>query len=116
MKSYNLLGPCSRKRVFVYPSCSVIALVFGFWASQYDFRAAVPYVVIVLLLMLQFFRPTILGWLLSLALFGSYTVGIFIKATSREDYIAGVLVGLAPTIALFWARPTPLGGGKNDKF
>jgi len=105
---YDLLNPRSRKRGFVYLICSVITVLFGFWASQYDFRAAVPYAIVVLLLILQFFRPTMIGWLLSLALFGSYTVGIFIKATSREDYIAGILVGLAPTIALVWARPRPI--------
>jgi hypothetical protein len=108
MKSYGLLNPYPRKRAFVYLICSAIALLFGLWASQYNFRAAVPYAIIVLLLMIQFFRPTILGWLLSLFSFGSYAVGIFIKATSREDYIAGVLVGVAPAIALFWARPRSL--------
>jgi len=111
MKIQNLVNHRSRKRGFVYLICSVIALVFGSWASQYDFRAAVPYAAIILLLMFQFFRPTILGWLLSLILFGSYAVGIFIKASSSEDYIAGVLVGLAPTIALFWARPGPPASG-----
>jgi hypothetical protein len=100
MKSRNLLKRRSRRRAFVYLICAAIALLFGSRASQYDLRAVVPYAVIVLLLMLQFFRPTILGWFVSLALFGSYTVGIFIKASSREDYIAGVLVGLAPTIAI----------------
>jgi hypothetical protein len=50
-----------------------------------------------------------LGWLLSLALFGSYMLGILIKASSREDYIAGVVVGVIPTIALLWARPKPSG-------
>jgi hypothetical protein len=109
MKIQNLVDHRSRKRRFVYLLCSVIALLFGSWARQYDFRAVVPYAVIILLLMFQFFRPTILGWLVSLILFCSYTVGIFIKASSREDHIAGVLVGLAPTIALFWARPGPLG-------
>jgi hypothetical protein len=105
MEISSLVTRRSQKRGFIYVICSVIALLLGLWASQYDIRAVAPYVVIILLLMFQFFRPTILGWLLSLALFGSYTIGVFIKASSREDYIAGVLVGLAPAIALFWARP-----------
>jgi hypothetical protein len=117
MKSRNLVNRRSRRRGFVYLICFAIVLLFGSWADQYDFLAVVPYAVIVLLLMLQFFRPTILGWLLLLALFGSYTVGIFIKASSREDYIAGVLVGLAPTIVILWARPQPLvNGDLNAKY
>ena len=111
MKSRNLVRLRSRRRGFLYLICSAIALLFVSWASHYDIRAVVPYASVILLLMFQFFRPTTLGWLLSLALFGSYAIGIFVKASSREDYIAGVLVGLAPTIAILWARPQPLADG-----
>jgi hypothetical protein len=68
---------------------------------------AIPYGAIFLLLVLQFFRPTLLGWFLTLTLFASYAAAVFVKASFREDYFAGVLVGIVPTIALLWARPRP---------
>jgi len=105
MRTYSLWTRHSRKRGFVYLICSVIPLLFGFWAIEYEIWAAVPYAAAVLLLVFQFFRPTILGWFLSLGLFGSYAVGVFIKATSSQDYLIVALVGVVPTIALFWARP-----------
>jgi len=58
------------------------------WSAAVTFAAIVSYAAIVLLMMVQFLRPTILGWLMSLALFALYTVEIFLKATSRESRLS----------------------------
>jgi hypothetical protein len=111
MKGLGLIERRARKRGFVYIACAALVLLSGLWAAEEGIRYGVVYAVILLFLMLQFFRPTILGWLLSLALFATFTVGVLValvRGSFRGDYILGVLLGLVPTIAIFWARPRPL--------
>jgi hypothetical protein len=81
----------------------MIPLLFGLGAWEYG--AALPYVLFSLLLVLQFFRPTILGWVLAMAVFGSTTVWLLIEASSFEEVSLAVLIGLAPTVVLAFARP-----------
>lgn len=103
MRLHDIVKSCSREHGFVYVICAVIPLLFGYWASEYG--AAAPYAVVLFLLALQFFRPTILGWLLLLVVFGACTVWLFGTASSFEEFSLGVLVGLGPTVMLAWARP-----------
>ena len=107
MRWSSLVERRARTRSIVYLVCSIIVVLFGLWSAEEGLQMVVPYAAMLCLLVFQFFRPTLLGWLVIAGLFGSYAIGVFVKASFREDYLAGLIVGIVPTALLLWARPRP---------
>ena len=59
-----------------------------------------PYSPLVVLCVVQFLRPTLLGWFALTAVFVAFTVA--------EEYVPFLLIGGLVTIALLWSWPRPV--------
>src|SRR6266508_3139623 len=67
-----------------------------------------PYLLIIGLCVSQFVRPTLLGWFVLTAAFGSYTAGIAANLPHHKSVLALLLTAL-PTAFLLLAWPKPFG-------
>ena len=105
---HGFVGLRTNERRWVYLVCEALVLLMALWSTEEGVSYAVPYIPILILFIVQFFRPTLLGWGLAFVLFSAYTTAILFKASFTAEYGAGLLIGLVPSLALFWARPRHL--------
>ena len=73
------------------------------WATE-EGLTALWYIPIMVIIIVQYLRPSLLLWTLLLAMFGAYTIAVLGHASFLRDYY-GVPFGLLPTIGLLWAYP-----------
>jgi len=99
----KLLARRTRKRRWVYAPILGIVFLFFMWATE-EGLTALWYIPIMVIIIVQYLRPTLLLWTLLLAMFGAYTIAVLGHASFLRDYY-GVPFGLLPTIALLWAYP-----------
>ncbi|MDR3678039.1 MAG: hypothetical protein P4N24_21340 [Acidobacteriota bacterium] len=99
----NLVAHRAKKRRWVYGPILCMVLFILLWATE-EGLTSLWYVPIIALIVIQYFRPTLLLWFSLLALFAAYTVGIVVQASFPADYV-GLPLGLVPTAALLWAYP-----------
>jgi hypothetical protein len=86
----------------------LVALIGMLGALKIGILVLGPYLLIVLLLMVQFFRPTVLGWGLSFGLFLAYAVAVFAQGPLTSEGYIFILLGLLPAAAIAWAYPRKL--------
>jgi hypothetical protein len=99
----KLLARRALKRRWVYaPILGIVFLLF-MWATE-EGLTALWYIPIMVIIIVQYLRLTLLLWALLLAMFGSYTIAILGHASFLRDYY-GVPFGMLPAIALLWAYP-----------
>ena len=102
----NLVARRSKGRRCVYLLPLSVVLFFMLWAMHEGPLPLIMYVPLTVLIMVQYFRPTLLLWFLLLALFGAYTIAVYIRTGPPDVYYA-VPFGLLPFVALLWAYPRP---------
>jgi len=113
MTLQNLLIAVVRKRPSAVRWAYLpIALVSAFFAlygyGDEGFSAACPFLLLLLVCVLQSIYPTFLGWALLLGLSLAYTaMGAFSPENgTKGDYIFFLLCGAVPAIFLLFLRPT----------
>jgi len=101
---HRLIRCRSKQRRWLYIVFAIVIVPLTLWSMEESIWGATPCVVVLVLLAIQFFRPTILGWFTLFVLFFAYGVAMVWHTTS-DDYFMGAIFGLAPAIALLWALP-----------
>jgi hypothetical protein len=66
---------------WIYLICAAIVSLFALWSAHDGLNYAVPYIPIWFLCIVQFVRPTLLGWLVLIVAFTAYTVGVVANLT-----------------------------------
>lgn len=100
-----------KKRRWIYIFCGLVALLFGTLSAgmEDDFLGLLPYLIIVAVCVIQFLRPTLLGWSLLVAAFAVYTAATLLSSRQpAHEFFVFVLIGGLPTVALVWSWPKPL--------
>jgi hypothetical protein len=112
MTLQNLLIAIVRKRPSAVRWAYLpIALVSAFFAlygyGDEGLSAAYPFLLLLLVCVLQSFYPTFLGWALLLGLSLAYTLLVAFSPENgtRGDYIFFLLCGAVPAIFLLFLRP-----------
>jgi hypothetical protein len=88
-----------------------IALVSAFFAlygyGDEGFLAACPFLLLLLLCLLQAVYPTFLGWTILFALSLAYTLSVAFTPENgtRSDYVVFLLLGAVPSAFLWFLRP-----------
>lgn len=95
----------THKRRWVYGACAVLVALVGLWSTEEGLRYAIPYAAMLALFIVQFIRPTLLGWFIGMSLFAAYAIATLVKASFPSEYLAALLIGFLPTLVLIWARP-----------
>src|SRR5271165_2479083 len=98
----------SKSRHGVYAACAVVAFLVGILGMGMadDLRVTIPYILIVAICAIQFFRPTLLGWFVLTALFSAYTIAVAVKFQPPvHEFVIFLLIGVLPTLALLWSWP-----------
>src|SRR5208282_6702891 len=84
--------------------CVVLALALlplTLWSMVESIWGAAPCVVLLSLLVLQFFRPSLLGWSALLVLFSAYGITMAAHAT-MDDYMFAAIYGFVPVAGLLF--------------
>jgi hypothetical protein len=111
--SHVLTETRSKARRWVYLVCASIFVVFAFFsADEGGLVGALPYFPFVALCVLQFFRPTLLGWIALTMMFAAYAIAVAAhwRSLTRPDLEIFLLVGLVPAVALLWSLPRRITG------
>jgi len=99
--------PSYTRWAYLVPAVASFIFVGHAWEDA-GWQGGGPYAFVLVISLLQLLRPTVVGWLLCLIPCLLYLV-LFITEASplgrAGEWIASLLVGLLPTIALIWARP-----------
>lgn len=100
----------SNKRRWIYLCCAVVGLLFGIFAAgmEDDPLGLIPYLALAVTCVIQFVRPTLLGWSLLIGAFSLYTAAVL--ASSRQpsgEFLLFLIVGGMPLLALLWSWPRP---------
>lgn len=91
-------------RRWLYILVAVALLPLTIWSAEESLWGATPCAFVLLLLGIQFARPTLLGWWTLILVFVSYAVAMAIQGT-RDDIWFGVAFGAVPAVALLVAWP-----------
>lgn len=117
MTLQDLLKSVVRKRPsavrWAYLPIALVAAFFALYGYGDDgFLAACPFLLLLLVCLLQAAYPTFLGWALLLGLSVAYTMAVAFSPGNgtRGDYIFFLLCGAVPAVFLLLLRPTT----KND--
>ena len=106
---FKLIEPCSKSRRWVYILCAAVVSLVALWGASMmgTFVVTVAYLPVIAICLAQFARPTRLGWSLLVVIFSAYAVVVFFKwrELTRLDFLAFLLIIVAPDLALFWSRP-----------
>jgi len=108
---HGIIEVRSKRRRWVYVLCCVVVLLFAlFAAAMGGIVGDIVYLPIIAICLLQFLRPTILGWFLLTVIFLGYAVGVAMqwRDLSRIDFMVFLLIGLVPALALLWSWPRAL--------
>jgi hypothetical protein len=100
----------SKRRRWVYiVSAFAVLLLALFAAGMGGIVFVLVYIPILAICVVQYWRPTLLGWFLLTALFSSYAIGVIAvsKSLNREDLSIFSLIGLTPTLMLLCSWPKP---------
>jgi len=109
----SLVERRSNNRRWLYVICATVVIGLGLFAGALGgIGGTVVYVPILLICIAQFLRPTLLGWLLLVALFSAYAIGVatHLKHLTRLDLVVFLSIGFVPVIGLLWSRPKPVAG------
>jgi hypothetical protein len=90
----------------------MVAVLFGILGAgmEGDLRSSVPYIVVLVLCVVQFLWPTLLGWFVLTALFWAYAIAVGIKfQPPAGEYVLFLLLGALPAFALLFSWPKPVG-------
>jgi len=108
----KLLTVQAKERRSAYMLIVCIELSIGFWGmAEGGILAARRSMVLVLLLLAQFFWPRFFLWLVLFALYLADVVGVVRAGHIANDYGGFVLYGI-PCLALLWALPPLLRKGQ----
>ena len=91
----------SKARRGVYVTCAVVAFLVGIlgMGMEGDLRAAIPYLFIVAICIIQFFRPTLLGWFVLTALFSAYAIAVAMRFQPPvHEFVMFLLIGVLLTL------------------
>jgi hypothetical protein len=95
----------SRQRRWVYLCVLAFESLIGLWGiSDLGLPAAYRSIVVVVLLLIQFFWPTLPLWVALLAFYARDLV-MMLATTHDPDYYRGLVFYLIPCAALLWAMP-----------
>jgi hypothetical protein len=109
----------SRKHWYCYVLCGAVAVWVGLFGvgMMGDPAAALPYGVILILCIVQLFRPMFILWCLLTGGYGAYTTGVALKFDQPVgEFVIFLLIGAIPTALLLWSRPRPLQRLKPKSF
>ena len=78
---YRLIERRSKEGNWSYVLCATVALFYGVLGvgMEGDVVVGVPYLVLIVLCLVQFFRPTLLVWGLLLAAFGAAAIAMVVN-------------------------------------
>lgn len=88
-----------------------MVLLFAIWSAGMgdSVLGVLPYLPVLAVCLVQFFRPTLLGWSLLAVPFAVYTVAVAVAVHSPfNEVVAFLLIGGLPTLALLWCWPKPV--------
>jgi hypothetical protein len=90
----------------VVPALASFIFVGHAWDDA-GWQGGGPYAFVLVMSLLQLLRPTVLGWLLCAIPCMFYLVLFITEAplSAAGEWLASLLVGLLPALALVWARP-----------
>ena len=76
--------------------------------------ATVPYLPLIAVCLVQFYRPTRLGWFVLIVIFSAYAIAVCSewRELSALDLLVFASIAVVPVSALFWARPGGLSGAR----
>ena len=113
MTLQNLLMAVVRRRpsavCWAYLPIALVSAFFALYGyGDGGFSAACPFLLLLLVCVLQSVYPTFLGWALLVGLSLVYTVAVAFSPENgtRGDYIFFLLCGAVPAIFLLLLRPT----------
>ena len=98
----------SKARRGVYLACAVVAFLVGLFGigMEGDLRVTIPYLLIIAICIIQFFRPTLLGWFVLTALFSAYAFAVAMRFQPPvHEFAMSLLIGVLPALALLWSWP-----------
>lgn len=98
--------PGYTRWAYVVPGLASFMFVGHAWEDA-GWQGGGPYALVLVVSLFQVLRPTVLGWLLCAVPCMLYLVLFITEAplSSVGEWIAYLLVGLLPALALVWARP-----------
>jgi len=106
---FKLIEPCSKSRRWVYILCAGIVTLVALWGASMmgTFAVTLAYLPVIAICLVQFARPTRLGWFLLVVIFSAYAIAVLFKSRelTRLDFLVFLLIIVAPDLALFWSRP-----------
>jgi hypothetical protein len=97
-----------RERVgrWIYVPIIGIQSFVGLWGiAEAGFEAAWRSIVLIALLVTQFFWPTVIVWCALTVIYGADALEAFLAVHLPEDYVLATLLYGAPCAAILWARP-----------
>lgn len=102
----TMVGVRGNSMRWIYVVCAAIVLFFCILGSEEGVRGIAHLIAILLLCVIQFFRPTLLGWFILFAGFLAYSVGVlFVLRHGPAENFVFLVLGLLPAVALFFCRP-----------
>jgi hypothetical protein len=103
----RLVEPRSKKGRGIYIICAAIVLLFALFVASEGIQPVLLYLLLLGLCVLQFARPTILGWFVLTASFSSYAIGIMLnfRQLPANEFMIFLPCGLMPSIGLLVAWP-----------
>ncbi len=108
----RLVARCGTERRWVYVACIVPVSLLGLLSTEESFLGAIPYAGLAGLLLVQFVKPTIAGWLIAFGAFAAYGTAVLWVASGPlgEILLLAVPFGVLPASVLLWTRPRRLRG------
>lgn len=101
----KLFGVRGKQRRWAYIPIICIESFIGFWGmAEGGIPAASRSLILVILLLVQFFWPRVVIWLVLLGLYVADVVGVLRTGHLANDYGGLILYGI-PCAALLWALP-----------
>jgi len=94
----------SNHRRWIYMLVAVSLVPLAFWSAEESIWGATPCVIVLLILSIQFARPSLLGWGILILIFATYAFAMISQGT-RDDYKMGVTFGVLPAICVVLAWP-----------
>jgi len=108
----KLIEVRTGKYRLVYVGCAGLLLLVGLWGVGMEgdwIVLLVPYLPLIAICAVQFFRPTLLGWFVLTAVFSAYTVAIATNPPGGPvgEFVLFLAIGAVPAAALLWSWPKP---------
>jgi len=100
----KILERRSYEHRWIYILLAMLILPLTLWSMEESLWGVIPCAIVLTVMAVQFFRPSLLGWITLVALFSAYGI-LMVSHATRDDYLIGAAFGFLPVLGLLWVRP-----------